>query len=188
MNMVAGSTTSAICAVSVMNCSCTHDEQILAGKALLDHLLLGRDRHRIGVLDEHRRHRRRRLSTPRASPVRMRADPRLVEHARDADRSRRAPSIRVLLNYRSRRCCGTRRRLRAARRRSPPGCTAPHASGPRRCASARSRSRAGRRCAWSRRQRGKGLDLLDRQPVIAEAHSGVARLADALRVRAAQSV
>ena len=54
MNMVAGSTMSASFAVSVMKCSCTHDEQVLAGKALLHQSLLGSDGSGICVLDQHR--------------------------------------------------------------------------------------------------------------------------------------
>ena len=56
------------------------DEEVLAGEAALDLRLLGRDRHRVGVLDQHRRHRR-------AAEQRLflaaedRADPRLVELA-----------------------------------------------------------------------------------------------------------
>ena len=59
------------------------DEQVLARKALLDLGLVGADRERIGVLHDHRRHRR-------PAPQRLgiagqdRADARLVEHAHRA--------------------------------------------------------------------------------------------------------
>ena len=50
------------------------DEQILAREAALDPFLVGRDRHRIGVLDEHRRDRRsaaQRIGSPvRIAPMR----------------------------------------------------------------------------------------------------------------------
>ena len=53
MNIVAGSTMSAMRAVSVRNCSCTHDEQVLARKAAPHLFLIGRDHQRVGVLDQH---------------------------------------------------------------------------------------------------------------------------------------
>ncbi len=56
------------------------DEQIVARKAALDRILIGRDRDRIGVLDQQRRHRR-----PAEQRVRLAfqdcADARLIEHA-----------------------------------------------------------------------------------------------------------
>ena len=56
------------------------DEQIVAGKAALDRLLVGRDGERIGVLDEQRGDRR---PAAQRRPVagQDRADARLIEHA-----------------------------------------------------------------------------------------------------------
>ena len=51
-------TMSAILAVSVMNCSCTHTNRSSRAKALVHLVELGRDAHRVGVLDQQRRDRR----------------------------------------------------------------------------------------------------------------------------------
>ncbi len=56
------------------------DEQIVAGKAALDRLLVGRDRNRIGVLDQQRGDRRAAEQRLRVAGE-DRADARLVEHA-----------------------------------------------------------------------------------------------------------
>src|SRR5215510_1666925 len=61
----------------------TADEQILAGKAFLDLALIGRDRDRIGVLDDQRLNGTttlQRLSLAGQNP----ADPRLIKHAHRA--------------------------------------------------------------------------------------------------------
>jgi len=97
--MVAGSTMSAKRAVSVMNCSLDANEQVLAGKAAFHHpaSCSWRDRKRIGVLDEERRHLR---------PARKRvivafqdgADARLVEQAHRRSRTS-SPSIIALSKW-----------------------------------------------------------------------------------------
>jgi hypothetical protein len=56
------------------------DEQIVAGKAALDGVLIGRDRNRIGILNEHRGHRRA-AEQRFAVAGEDRTDARLVEHA-----------------------------------------------------------------------------------------------------------
>ena len=74
------------------------DEEVLAGKAPLHELLLRRDRDRIGVLDEHRGHRRavqQRLGIAGEHAP----DLRLVELAARRGRSTSRPSIRVLRQW-----------------------------------------------------------------------------------------
>ena len=58
-------------------------EQIVAGKAVLDLVLIGRNRHRVGVLDDHRRDRRAAVQRL-AVAGQDRADARLIEHAHRA--------------------------------------------------------------------------------------------------------
>ena len=88
-----------------------------------------------------------------------RADARLIEHAHRADRARRALRSSSCSSDRCRRCCGTPRPLRVARRRSRPRCSSRRACWRRRCASARSRSRGGnRRACVSPTRRAKCFD------------------------------
>ena len=75
------------------------DEQIVAREAALDHLLVGRDRHRIGVLDQQRRDRAAALQRFLVAGQ-DRADARLVEHA-DRRVAQVEPSIRVLLRWKT---------------------------------------------------------------------------------------
>ena len=74
------------------------DEQVVARKAALDLRLVGRDRHRIGVLDEQRVDRRPALQGL-AVAGQNRADARLVEHADRRDPSTSSPSIIVLSSW-----------------------------------------------------------------------------------------
>ena len=93
--MVAGSTTSAIARGLGHELLVHADEQILARKAALDPLLLGRDRDRVGVLDEQRRDRR-----PARERIALAAqDRRRCATGRacgSTDRARPSPSIIVL--------------------------------------------------------------------------------------------
>ena len=63
------------------------DEQVLARKALAHQRLLRRDRHRVGVLDQHRLDRAAALQRLGIAGQDA-ADLRLVEHARRCGRSR----------------------------------------------------------------------------------------------------
>ena len=71
-------------------------EQVVAQEALLHQPLLGRDIGRVGVLDQHRRHRRAAIERVRGAGQHL-ADARLVEIADRADRAARVPSSIVLV-------------------------------------------------------------------------------------------
>ena len=92
------------------------DEQILAGETALDHVLVRRDRDRIGVLDEERVDRPAALQRVGIAGEDG-ADARLVEHADRRIAQVGAFDHAVVEMKHARRCCGRRRRLRAARRR-----------------------------------------------------------------------
>ena len=71
-------------------------EEVVAQQALLHQPLLGRDIRRIGVLDQHRRHRR--TAIERVCGARQhRADPRMVEIADVAGREVAVPSSTALV-------------------------------------------------------------------------------------------
>ena len=96
-----------LAAVSVMNCSCTQTNRSSRAKPRFTLRLLGRDRHRVGVLDEQRRDRRAAGERRRDRRQSIGADARLVEHAH-----RRVAHVEALdhascSSDRCRRCCGT---------------------------------------------------------------------------------
>ena len=74
------------------------DEQIVARKAALDLVLVGRNRHRIGVLDDQRREPARRPARLRVSPVKI--APMRDWSSMRTERSRTSsPSINVLSSW-----------------------------------------------------------------------------------------
>ena len=75
---MAGNTMSAIAAVSVMNCSCTHTNRFLTRETFVHFDQFRGDHHRVGVLNDHRGNRRSVANILRFSG-KHRTDPRLIE-------------------------------------------------------------------------------------------------------------
>ena len=175
MNIVAGSTMSDQRAVSVRNCSCTHDEQVLAREAAAHAVAVRADHQRVLVLDQQRVHRRA-VPELRASPVRT-LPTRLMSSTRiDGIDARRGPRSASCSSDTCRGWTTARRRPRTARRRSPRAGSSPRACWRRRCGCGEAvagADEAALRLAVQRartpRSRSTG------RPVIAAAHSGAAR-------------